>query len=170
MFFSPYSIRHVFFIHYLCVLGAWWGSGLRVRAHTLGSEGVWFGGGCRGSLCEVHGWSRCVWAHQSPASAFQQVWIIHTFTTLTHRDKHTAHRSAALSSGFSLFSQVRVRLFCHASINQEEVQVRGHAHFWGVHWGLDGFPELCQGCVFFFAINGDWYEFKVMFIDVCAVI
>lgn len=102
-----FSLQHspcVFYSLFVCVLGAWWGSGLCVRAHTLGSEGVWFGGGCRGSLCEVHGWSRCVWAHQSPASTFQQVWIIHTFTTLTHRDKHTAHRLAALSSGFSLFS------------------------------------------------------------------
>lgn len=101
--FSPHPQHSPCVLLIGCVLGARWGSGLCVRAHTLGSEGVWFGGCCCRSLCEVHGWSRCVWAHQSPSSALQQVWIIHTFTTLKHRDKHTAHRSATRLSLFFVF-------------------------------------------------------------------
>lgn len=117
VFFHTHSIHHVFY--WLCVLGAWWGSGLCVRAHTLGSEGVWFGGCCRWSLCEVNGWSRCVWAHQSPSSALQQVWIMQAFTTLKRRDKHTARRSATLSS---LFSGLFLRYVSDFSVTLQSIR------------------------------------------------
>ena len=40
--------------------------------------------------------------------------------------------------------QVRVRLFDHPAVYQEEVQTGGNAHFLCLPGGLDGLPEFCQ--------------------------